>query len=215
MRQITMDPMPDWAPSWSPDGKSVAFYSARSGNREIWVQPLTGGSARQITRGPQQSTYPAWSPDGESLAFERNGEICTVPASGGEPRCFKQMPRAFFPAWSPDGRWLAFQFGGPPGTLARMTADGGSVLRLKAGTGVTSPRWSPDQEWIYAVSRHNTFRDVWGFTPDGTRERQITNLAGAQYGAVEVIGLATDGRHVFIVWRGDISDVWIADLVQQ
>ena len=214
MQQITMDPMPDWAPSWSPDGRSVAFYSARTGNREIWVQPVSGGAARQLTTGTQQSTYPAWSPDGASIAFERNGQICTVPPGGGEPSCLGSAARRdFFPAWSPDGRWLAFQIGTPE--LARMAADGGSVLRLKGGIGITNPRWSPDQEWIYFVARHDNFRNVWAITPDGKRERQLTDLAGAQRGVVEPVGLATDGGSVYIVWRADVSDVWIADLVQQ
>ena len=67
--QLTTDPADDIGPVWSPDGSQIAFYSFRSGNRDLWVMPATGGSATQITRNSAQDSDPAWSPDGSQIAF--------------------------------------------------------------------------------------------------------------------------------------------------
>ena len=42
-------PSMDQHPSWSPDGREIAFSSYRGGHRDVWVVPADGGDARQIT----------------------------------------------------------------------------------------------------------------------------------------------------------------------
>ena len=49
-RQMTADPARDSNPLPSPDGQRIAFYSYRTGDREIWVMPSAGGAATQPTR---------------------------------------------------------------------------------------------------------------------------------------------------------------------
>jgi dipeptidyl aminopeptidase/acylaminoacyl peptidase len=56
-------------PQWSPDGKSLAFTSARSGKSNLYVIRLGGGEAEQITDVKSSVVNFAWSPDGRSLAF--------------------------------------------------------------------------------------------------------------------------------------------------
>ncbi len=58
---------PDWYPRWSPDGSQIAFYAYRSGNREVWTMPVTGGPARQLTDFKAigaEAFFPTWSHDG-------------------------------------------------------------------------------------------------------------------------------------------------------
>jgi len=73
-------------PTFSPDGRFIAYASDRAGNFDIWVQPVAGGDPVQVTKSPASDTQPAWSPDGSTIVFrsERDGGgLYRVPALGG------------------------------------------------------------------------------------------------------------------------------------
>lgn len=55
--------------SFSPDGKSLAFQSNRSGSNQIWLLPLTGGEAEQLTTFTYGASGPIWSADGRTIYF--------------------------------------------------------------------------------------------------------------------------------------------------
>ena len=71
--RLTTDPS-DTAPAWSPDGKRVAFISARSGNWELYVIDAAGGKETRLTDNRAVDVAPTWSPDGKQLAFLSNRE---------------------------------------------------------------------------------------------------------------------------------------------
>ncbi|HEY0148290.1 MAG TPA: hypothetical protein VGB70_04735, partial [Allosphingosinicella sp.] len=58
------------SPSFSPDGKQIAYISNASGIPQVWVMPAAGGAGRQVTNlpDPVQSVY--WSPAGDWLAYD-------------------------------------------------------------------------------------------------------------------------------------------------
>jgi dipeptidyl aminopeptidase/acylaminoacyl peptidase len=68
-RRLTTNPATDNTPTWSPDGKTLAFVSSRSGQQQIWLLDLAGGEPRQFTTLSTGATQPVWSPDGTRLAF--------------------------------------------------------------------------------------------------------------------------------------------------
>ena len=68
-KRLTTSPGADNHPRWSPDGKSIAFNSTRSGSRQVWILPIDGGEARQLTRLPIDANEPVWSPTGDRIAF--------------------------------------------------------------------------------------------------------------------------------------------------
>ena len=73
----------DLDPTFSPDGRKLAFVSERGGTREVWVSNADGGEARQLTSlHGCPAGRPSWSPDGRYLAFHCTG-INVIPADGG------------------------------------------------------------------------------------------------------------------------------------
>ena len=96
-------------PSWSPDGRSIAYSSDRGGNFDIWVQQIGGGDPIQVTKSPAHDWQPDWSPDGTSIVFrsERDGGgLFIVPALGGNERKISSF--GYYPRWSPDGSRILF-----------------------------------------------------------------------------------------------------------
>src|SRR5690242_542883 len=68
-RQVTDHEKGESRPKWSPDGKSIAFLSSRSGSQQVWVFSVDGGEARQVTSLSTEADNHIWSPDGKSIAF--------------------------------------------------------------------------------------------------------------------------------------------------
>lgn len=85
----------DEAPSWSPDGKRIAFVSPRSGTNSIWIKDLSGGQPVRLTDDTGLDAAPVWSPDGEYIAFISNRDgswaIWVVSASGGTPQKIQEL----------------------------------------------------------------------------------------------------------------------------
>jgi Tol biopolymer transport system component len=97
-------------PTWSPDGRQIAFASARSGNLEIHGMNADGSEPRQLTDSEGMKVLPRWSPDGKHIAFEANGHIYVIDSLG---RNLRQLTTTTFldanPTWSPDGQYIAYQ----------------------------------------------------------------------------------------------------------
>ena len=70
-RNLSNNPFHNWDPSWSPDGKRIAFTSIRARNivREIYVMDADGKNQRNLTNNRSFDFLPSWSPDGKRIAF--------------------------------------------------------------------------------------------------------------------------------------------------
>ncbi|MBN1164921.1 MAG: S9 family peptidase [Candidatus Krumholzibacteriota bacterium] len=68
-RRMTTSPQGDNHPRWSPDGKSIAFLSGRSGSNQIYILPVEGGEARKVTDFPGGVGDLLWTPDGGGFIF--------------------------------------------------------------------------------------------------------------------------------------------------
>jgi DNA-binding winged helix-turn-helix (wHTH) protein len=113
LTRITVDEGLQNEPTWSPDGRYIAYSSDRSGKFDIWVQQVSGGDPIQITKGPGHNWQPDWSPDGKYIAYrseEGEGGIYVVPALGGAGFERKIAPFGYYPQWSPDGSQVLLRF---------------------------------------------------------------------------------------------------------
>jgi len=100
-------------PSWSPDGKTIAYTTDASGEQQIAVRSAEGGAERILTHFPHGYFYgPRWSPGGDRLAFSDNEHRLWIVATagGGEPQQLAQDPYQEIQnyTWAPDGHWLAY-----------------------------------------------------------------------------------------------------------
>jgi dipeptidyl aminopeptidase/acylaminoacyl peptidase len=145
------------APSWSPDGRTIAFVSKRradfdrTDNWDLYVVEATlGASPRQLTtfEGPDMDPdwggrAPAWSPDGKHLAYVQGGplkliyyagqKLAIVPVSGGAARIVTPAldRNVLSPTWSKDGSSILFLLEDDRVThLASIPARGGQVQVL-------------------------------------------------------------------------------------
>jgi TolB protein len=75
VRRLTDNAASDYAPAWSPNGKTIASTSNRdtmnNNNNEIYVMRTDGTKVKRLTEDPASDQFPAFAPDGEQIAFKR------------------------------------------------------------------------------------------------------------------------------------------------
>jgi TolB protein len=216
-QQLTTDPADDFLPAWSPDGKEIAFYSFRPGNRDLYVMSATGGSLRQLTNHPAQDRYPDWSPDGKHLVFysDRTGsqELHVISKEKGELE--GETPRQLtfkgggFPKWSPDGRLIAFNRSGEG--LFVISPEGDDERLLAGGRGWYSV-WSPDGRMIYRRARDQDANVSFWSVPVSGGDPKLLFQADDPTRTSSRPEFATDGERLFFTLTEYESDVWMMEL---
>ncbi|HYO91861.1 MAG TPA: S9 family peptidase, partial [Pyrinomonadaceae bacterium] len=68
-KQLTNAPQSSSGPRWSPDGKRLAFVSAREGGQQVWTVDIVTGEQKRVTNISTGASDPVWSPDGRMVAF--------------------------------------------------------------------------------------------------------------------------------------------------
>lgn len=146
-------------PHWSPDGRTIAFQSYRSGNFHIWLIDADGSNLRQLTDGPYDHREPRFSPDGSKIlcSSDRSGSygIYTVEIGSKAVRVVVDTPAEDGePIWSPDGTQIAFVSGS---RILVVPAQGGTPEPVVTSGSNAAPSWTPDgRGLVYAVSGGGT-----------------------------------------------------------
>ncbi len=168
----------EYSPTYSPDGKRIAFESTRSGSQQIWVTDADGTRPTELTSGGYASGTARWSPDGRWIAFDRRTEqretaIFVVDSAGGKPRQLTTGDfRAVLPSFSNDGKWVYFKaFFGNQGTICRVPFEGGphDVAKAKriSPEGADAAFEAPDGKSLYYVSSAGWNSRVWQIPAGG------------------------------------------------
>ena len=165
-RTVVNSTEPLLSPSWSPDGRKLAYVSFEGGNSGIWIQDIASGSRDKVTSFRGINGAPAFSPDGSRLAMTLS--------KGGNPDIYvmdlgskhlTQLTNHFGidtePTWSHDGASLYFTSdrGGRP-QIYQIPASGGSATRVSFdGSYNASPSVSFDgKKLATAQGAGNTYR---------------------------------------------------------
>ncbi|MFL6415341.1 MAG: DPP IV N-terminal domain-containing protein, partial [Bryobacteraceae bacterium] len=172
----------DQAPSISPDGKRIAFSSARSGYEEIWIANADGSRPRQLTKfNSAVANSPRWSPDGTLIAFDatidHNSDIYTVDPDGGDPVRVTTEPSAEVqPNWSHDGKWIYFMSDRSGSKqIWKFPVVGGPALQITQNGGFQAFE-SEDGKYVY-YAKEQYGRGVWRVPVSGGVEIPVTGEA--------------------------------------
>jgi len=188
------------SPSWSPDGKKVAYVSFEDRKPVIYVHELATGRRIALSNQKGNNSAPAWSPDGRKLAIslskDGNTQIYSINADGtGLQRLTRGNTIDTEPQYSADGRYIYFTSdrGGNP-QIYRMSVEGEQAEGVKRVTYkqgfVTSPRISPDGKFLaYIANIGGAYRlyilnlatgDAQALT-DGTSDESPSFAANGRY----------------------------------
>ena len=214
IRRLTYNAARDGSPSWSPDGRHIAFASDRDGNAEIYVMGSDGSNPRRLTTDGGWS--PSWSPDGRHIAFASNYAIYVMDSDGSNPRRLTSLTLdGGSPSWSPDGRHIAFVDNHNFSAEIHVMDSDGSNPRNLTNTWVNnwSPSWSPNGRHIAFVSDR-----------DGNAEIYLTHSSTNAAYMVGPFNLTNtwvndgfpswspDGRHIAFVSDRDGNDrIYVMD----
>ena len=171
-------------PSWSPDGRWIAFFSDATGEYELYLMQSDGlGKTTQLTNkdsGPQRFRYnPVWSPDSTKLLFSDKSGVCSMYTLGeadgqggfkpGTTVVVDTDPwgNPFTPTWSHDGKWLAYTMQEPrSGQNAIWLYNVGSGQKTKVTSGMFddgSPVFDRKGDYLFFATRRNftpTYSDL-------------------------------------------------------
>ena len=162
-RTVLQSTQPIMSPSWSPDGKRLAYVSFENGHSEIFVQELNSGHRNSIADFDGINSAPSWSPDGKHLALtlskEGNPEIYTYDFATGKFSRVTHNSQAIDtePVWTKDGQNIVFTSdrGGEP-QIYEVSKYGGRAKRLTFdGHYNASPNLSPDGRYLAMVHGMN------------------------------------------------------------
>jgi tricorn protease len=230
-RLLVAHPATESRPLFSPDGKSLAFISTRTGNGDIYVLDLGSGRTRRLTFDDARDQLDAWSRDGKWIYFSSNSragdtganDIYRVSANGGTPMMItdERMINEYNAAPSPDGKSLALVgYGSASGQWWRhgrshmdetqlwLLEDlGGRRFRQLAGDGAKQiwPMWSHDGQHLYYMSDRNGNENIWTMSLGANDAKSITNFKN---GRVLWPSISYDGSA--IVFERDLG-IWKLD----
>jgi TolB protein len=202
---------PIMSPSWSPNGKQVAYVSFEKKHASIYVQDVATAARRLITDYPGINGAPAWSPDGRKLALvlSKSGSpnIYTCDLNGGQ---LTQLTNDLYintePSWSPDGRSIIFtsnRSGNPQiyqlnlatRAVTRVTYDGKYNARGS---------FTPDGNHIVVLNQDSGLFNIGVLDLDGGTFRVLTSNSGSDHespsmapnGSMVLFGSIYNGRSV-------------------
>ncbi len=220
--QLTRGRFDESNPTWSPDGKMIAFVSERGADADrtkdsnIYIMEARAGApAKALTTwtGPDGGR-PAWSPDGKWIAYTQGSEpkywqysqekLALVSVEGGEPRVLTaELDRSVSdPTWTKDGTALLCLVSDDRSVyLARVNVADGVVTRLLTGKRVVSDMAvSPNERMAVLTGTDDRPNDVYALEKGALRALTHENdgwLADVELGTVEEFSTKTkDGNEV-------------------
>ncbi|MGZ8414837.1 MAG: S9 family peptidase [Gemmatirosa sp.] len=193
-RRLTTSKKSDTAPRWSPDGRRLAFLSAREERPQLFLLDPNGGEAERLTESKTAVSAFAWSPDGARIAFVAS----RAPTADEERRQKVKDDAIVVDSVFPHTRlWLV------------DVADRKARELVQGEFSVGDPQWAPDGKRLAYVVRptpradDGSRSDVWVVAADsGSTPRRLTENPGTDANP----RWSPDGRLIAFLTRAGTSD---------
>ena len=198
----------------SPDGRKLAFSSARNGSTEIYVADTRTGSVRRLTGNTaSEDVDPAWSPEGRRLAWASgppgSHDVFVMNADGGRKRrLVTDAANDVEPTWAPDGTKIAYVSNrdGRYRLWAVDSTGGEPTVLVDAPGQMRSPAWSPAGDTLGFTGVVGGNADVWIAKLDGSPPERVTIAPGFDGRPA----WSPDGRRLaFVSNRGGVQRIWL------
>lgn len=159
-------------PSWSPDGKWIAYFSDESGEYALHLRTQTGlGEVKKIALGTPPSFFytPIWSPDSKKIAFcDKRLNFWYVEVEKGTPVKIDNFERGLVTnyKWSPDSQWLTYT---KPlksiysAVFVYSLADGKFTQITDGMSNAASPAFDRNGKYLYFTASTNSGPQMFGF----------------------------------------------------
>lgn len=220
--RITFNDRKDNLPSWSHDGKKIAFRSCKDTICGIYIMNADGSAIQQLTKSGQNICNPKWSPDGKWIAYEdyinNNMQLCLIKPDQED---FKQLTTNGYNinlTWSPDSKHIAFvsdRAGEEIGyEIYTMHIDSPQVVKRITFNNLPDkfPAWSPDGKQIAYVgydttSSGNQITSLWIINTDSSNPRKLID------GQLEFPSWSPDGKKLAInLFKEGNMDIYTINL---
>jgi dipeptidyl aminopeptidase/acylaminoacyl peptidase len=224
-RRLTDDKFRDRGPTWSPDGKEIAFYSDRGGDYQVWTIRPDGSGLRQLVQAEGAANLPVYSPDGRQMALSviwgdtvtRTWALVDLTAAA---RPFSarvlETPEikdgAFWPmSWSSDGARLAGNIVRKDGTMPGVAIYDFAKRRVEPVFESGDPFWKTPM-WL-SDGRRLLVRERRGISLVEIATKRVKPLleVGGYFIGVS-LGVSRDDRAITFTETATEGDVWVADL---
>jgi dipeptidyl aminopeptidase/acylaminoacyl peptidase len=225
-RQLTTAPGANNHPRWSPDGKTIAFVSRRSGSDQVWLLPIDGGEARQLTKLPIDVGGPIWSPRGDQLAVaaevypglsaeQTAARDKEKESSKKKVRIYDRLMIRHWKAWDEGKRSHLFVADAQTGEARDLTP--GLVVNAPPAPfgGSSDYAWSPDGKELAFTAEPaqnaawSTNTDIWTVAVAGGEPKNVT---ASNLGADAQPAYSPDGTWLAYVSQARAtfeSDLWV------
>ena len=163
VRNLTHSPaIADRDPAWSPDGKSIAYFSDESGEYDLAIRDQNGlGAARHITLGNPPSFFysPTWSPDSKRIAYsDKRLQLWYLDLDNPAPKLVDTDYFGGFGAtqlnqtWSPDNKWIAYvrQLASGQHAVFVYSTEQNNAFQVTDGmSDALFPAWDKNGKYLY------------------------------------------------------------------
>jgi Tol biopolymer transport system component/DNA-binding winged helix-turn-helix (wHTH) protein len=222
--QITADPG-DCCPTWSPDGRQLAFIRYAERDVSIFTIPALGGTEHRVYRGPASMRAGlSWSPNSDALVFSETNPadltrsvVSLLSLTDSSTRPLTSPPAGWLDheaAFSPDGTQVAFirsTIAGVSNDVFVMPAAGGRPKRLTFDHRpiMGPPTWTPDSREIVFSSDRGVATGLWRVSATGCIPRPVAGPVGdAKWPSIPAKGntlVYEQEESKFNIWRLDLK----------
>jgi eukaryotic-like serine/threonine-protein kinase len=219
IRRVTDDPPRDRAPVFTPDGRSLVFYSNRDGHWEAWLVGVDGGGLRKVATARRGGVYVNVSPKGDAVAFAADSArtlfiapLTASTATATELAGAEVGGKYFNPTgWSRDGARLAgfmMSSGGRPAGVGVYDLAAHTTTVLSDDDETYAVKWLGDSRRL-VYFRHNGWQLVVLDIVTRTRTALDVHLPGPS--AMEMFAVGPDDRTIYYGATRAEADIWIVE----